>query len=127
MEPEYERRCVIFNYTEIRGLKPREGTEKDVEVIENTFEELNFRVDIHHDLPITKLKATLNALKTGKNCVCLQCLTNIDNVDSILQNRKKITMMLVVWWFSFSLMATRKVDLLSIIDVGLAHDITCIH
>lgn len=54
-------KVIIFNHKEyIDGTDKREGTEKDVKRIENTFRNLDFDVIIHTDLMLADIQDVLD-------------------------------------------------------------------
>ncbi|XP_039746058.1 caspase-3-like, partial [Pararge aegeria] len=71
---------MVFNQENIEGYKPRLGTEKDVEVLENTFSKYGFEVQVHKDFNKAEILEALRIFKekdfTDYGCVAVAVLTH---------------------------------------------------
>ncbi|XP_045762961.1 caspase-7-like [Maniola jurtina] len=71
---------VVFNQENIEGYKPRHGTEKDVEAIEQTFSKFGFEVEVHTDFTKAEILDALKIFRekdfTDYGCVAVVVLTH---------------------------------------------------
>lgn len=54
-------KCIIFNHKTYKNQpnKLREGTDKDIQIIRETFGDIGFDIKLHNDLEVEKLQEEL--------------------------------------------------------------------
>ncbi|CAK1591262.1 unnamed protein product [Parnassius mnemosyne] len=81
---KFEKNClVIFNQENVEGFKPRFGTEKDVQVLKDTFSNFGFEVTEHKDFTKDEVFKELKSFSerdfTDYGCVAVAVLTHGSN------------------------------------------------
>ncbi|CAG5049768.1 unnamed protein product [Parnassius apollo] len=81
---KFEKNClVIFNQENVEGFKPRFGTEKDVQVLKDTFSNFGFEVTEHKDFTKDEVFRELKSFSerdfTDYGCVAVAVLTHGSN------------------------------------------------